>query len=136
MRWASGLSRNADVRTAFDEAASSIEATTNAAGQAATDAASDACDLILLFVSAEHASNYNVLSTIARERFASATIVGCSANGVIGSGKGRLPLSVASRRFLVERPCHGPSVQWKTRERSIQCGECKILAQAAHRVLS
>jgi small ligand-binding sensory domain FIST len=74
MRWASTLSRRAGAAAAFGEAAESL----------AQQLEGSAPDLLLVFVSPEHASGCEQLTALAARRFPRALLVGCTARGVIG----------------------------------------------------
>ncbi len=74
MKWASTLSRRPDAATAFTEAAEALER--QLGGQAP--------DLLLAFASPDHAAECGRMAALARRRFPTALLVGCTAGGVIG----------------------------------------------------
>lgn len=75
MKWASTLSRRPDAAEAFAEAARAL------------DLGGAAPDLLLAFASAEHAGSCVRLRDLARIRFPSALLVGCTGGGVIGGAR-------------------------------------------------
>jgi len=77
MRWASALSRDPDPSRAFLEASEALER--QLAGQKA--------DLLLAFVSAEHAEGCHHLTRLAAQRFPQALLAGCTGLGVIGDAR-------------------------------------------------
>lgn len=76
MKFASAWSAQSSSLAALDEAASQVSA----------ELGNDV-DLLLLFISAQHVSEARTLLSAARERFGSATVLGCSASSVLASGK-------------------------------------------------
>jgi len=76
MRWASALSREPRAAAAFDEAAGALEQQLEGSPP----------DLLLTFVSPDHASACEHIARLAVRRFARAKQVGCTAGGVIGAG--------------------------------------------------
>ena len=75
MQWASALSRRAAPVAALDEVAAEV------AGQLRAPA-----DLVLMFASAHYAPAFAELAAAAHARFGNALVIGCSAEGVLGSG--------------------------------------------------
>mgnify|MGYP003428916975 FL=1 len=75
MHWASAVSERVDTYTAIKEAARALRV-----GQP------EPPDLVFAFVSSHHADNYERVSDWVREELGEATLVGCSAAGVIGGG--------------------------------------------------
>lgn len=74
MRWASTLSRQPDTADAMVEAASAIEQQLDGHSP----------DLLLVFASPDHAGRLSQAGAVARRRFPSALLAGCTAGGVIG----------------------------------------------------
>lgn len=74
MRWASALSRRSVTAAAFQEAAEALEPRLQGG----------APDLLLAFLSPEHAGASQQLAGLAQRRFPRALLVGCTAGGVIG----------------------------------------------------
>jgi small ligand-binding sensory domain FIST len=77
MRWGSALSLQPRVEAAFDEAASALE----------QELEGSPPDLLLAFVSPDHASDCEQLASLAGRRFAGALVAGCTAGGVIGGAR-------------------------------------------------
>jgi small ligand-binding sensory domain FIST len=77
MRWASALSRRSVTAAAFREAAEALE----------PQLQGGAPDLLLAFLSPEHARGCEQLGTLAERRFPGALLVGCTAGGVIGGAR-------------------------------------------------
>ena len=77
MRWASTLSRQPRAAAAFDEASSALEQQLEGTPP----------DLLLAFVSPDHASDYEHIAAQAARRFERALLVGCTAGGVIGGAQ-------------------------------------------------
>jgi small ligand-binding sensory domain FIST len=75
MRWASALSRASDSAEAFAEAAAALDAQLGGSPP----------DLLLAFVSPDHAQRCERLSALARRRFPGALLAGCTGGGVIGA---------------------------------------------------
>ena len=75
MRWTSALSRRTETDLAIDEVTDAVRA---GLGQAP--------DLVFLFASGHHQPGFDGLAARVRERLGGATVVGCSASGVIGDG--------------------------------------------------
>ncbi len=74
MRWASSLSRQQDTADAFDDAA----------GALGTRLGGDAPELLVAFASPHHAPHCARISSLARQRFPGALLVGCTGGGIIG----------------------------------------------------
>jgi small ligand-binding sensory domain FIST len=62
-------------------------AATEAAARVRAELAGAAPNLVVAFISAQHATGYNYIPKLLALHFPSATIIGCSAGGVIGGGK-------------------------------------------------
>jgi small ligand-binding sensory domain FIST len=77
MRWASTLSRQEGASAAFREAAGSLE----------EQLEGDPPDLLLAFVSPDHAAGCERIAAQAALRFPRALLVGCTASGVIGGAR-------------------------------------------------
>jgi small ligand-binding sensory domain FIST len=77
MRWASGISEEPDLESAFDEATAAIDS--RLAGVSA--------DFVVPFVSEHHRRGFDRLHELLIERYPRALIFGCSARSVIGSGR-------------------------------------------------
>ncbi|HEX9288731.1 MAG TPA: FIST N-terminal domain-containing protein [Anaeromyxobacteraceae bacterium] len=77
MRWASTLSREPDPAQAFGDAADGIEHQLEGRDP----------DLVLAFVSPEHAEACEHVLALAASRFPRALVVGCTAGGVIGGAR-------------------------------------------------
>ena len=77
MKWSSAVSEKASLEEAVLECASKI-------GEELGD---QAPDLAAVFVSAHHASGYEDVPRLVRERVGSSTFIGCSGGGVIGAGR-------------------------------------------------
>jgi len=77
MRWASAVSRAAEVSTAVREAAAPIAETLGR----------ERPDVVLAFVSAEHAGGYDRVPSLVAEQLRPRVLVGCSAGGVVGGGR-------------------------------------------------
>jgi small ligand-binding sensory domain FIST len=75
MHWASGVSERVDTHIAIKEAAAAL-----VAGQTSPP------DLVFVFISSHHAENYERVSALIHDEIGEATLVGCSASGVIGGG--------------------------------------------------
>lgn len=76
MRWSSALSTSPRIDEAAGETVARIRASLR-----------DAPDLLIVFVSAEHAANYERVPELIRRTFPRGTLIGCSAGGVIGGGR-------------------------------------------------
>jgi small ligand-binding sensory domain FIST len=76
MHWASAVSERVDTYTAIKEAARALRG-----GQP------EPPDLVFAFLSSHHADHYERVSDWVREELGEATLVGCSAAGVIGGGQ-------------------------------------------------
>jgi small ligand-binding sensory domain FIST len=76
MRWRSALSELTSADAAIAEATTRLQATFGDVR----------VDLLVAFVSAHHSSRYDAIPKALEAAFPSATIVGCSAGGVIGAG--------------------------------------------------
>jgi small ligand-binding sensory domain FIST len=76
MRWASTVSEKADLAEAVDQAGAGVAAALDGA----------APDLLVAFVSAQHAERYPEVPSLVRRRFPGGLVFGCSAGGVIGGG--------------------------------------------------
>ena len=79
MKWASFLSTETSVERAVEEAVAEVEA--ELGGQSP--------NLVLCFVSAQHAKEFRDIPALLQESFPSAACLGCSAAGVIGGGDER-----------------------------------------------
>ena len=77
MRWASALSRRADLAAAFDAAAAELE----------RGLAGERADLLLAFASPHHLGDLAVLGDLVARRFPGALLVGCTGSGVIGDAR-------------------------------------------------
>lgn len=77
MLWASAISTQEDLRTAFADAAREVQRQLGGA----------AADLVVLFISAQYAPAYGVVSGLLRSLFPTAQCIGCSAGGIIGGGR-------------------------------------------------
>ena len=78
MRWESSLSRENDLDAALDECAAAIGASLGAP---------DAADFAAVFASPRFNRQASALAAGAAARFPNAALIGCSAAGVIGSGR-------------------------------------------------
>lgn len=76
MRWGSAVS----------DAASLTEAVHEASAQVIEQLAGEAPDLVLAFVSPQHASSYLSVPELFRSRFGEVALIGCTGGGVIGGG--------------------------------------------------
>jgi small ligand-binding sensory domain FIST len=76
MRWASTVSRQAEL----------AEAVAEACGTIATALGDERPDLVTAFVSHHHASAYDRVPQLVREHLPGGLLIGCSAGGVIGGG--------------------------------------------------
>ena len=89
MRWSSALSEKRATREAIDEAAE----------LASADLLGAPADLVVVFASPHHSGHFPDIPAWLRQRFAHATVIGCSAGGVIGAGReveGRPALSITA----------------------------------------
>lgn len=77
MRWASAVDTDSKLGTAIERAAESVYL-----GLGRQDP-----DLLVVFVSAEHAARFDVIVDLLRREFDSAFVFGCCAGGVIGGGR-------------------------------------------------
>ena len=77
MKWGSGVSDEADLEAAFNEATAAIDS--RLAGASA--------DWVVPFVSEHHTHDFDKLHELLLERYPEALIFGCSAKSVIGSGR-------------------------------------------------
>jgi small ligand-binding sensory domain FIST len=77
MRWASTLSREADVSAAFAEGAKHLEQQLDGS----------APDLLLVFASPDHAAGWERIAALGAKRFPGALLAGCTASGVIGGAR-------------------------------------------------
>ena len=76
MRWASTVSRQADLAAAVAEACGTI----------ATTLGEEQPDLVVAFVSHHHATGYDRVPELVRAHLPGGLLIGCSAGGVIGGG--------------------------------------------------
>jgi small ligand-binding sensory domain FIST len=76
MRWASAVSRKTDL----------AEAVADACAEITTGLEAESPDLLLAFVSHEHAARYADVPSLVRQHLAGGLLLGCSAGGVIGGG--------------------------------------------------
>jgi len=76
MRWASTVSRQADLAAAVAEACGTI----------ATTLGEEQPDLVVAFVSHHHATGYDRVPELVRAHLRGGLLIGCSAGGVIGGG--------------------------------------------------
>jgi small ligand-binding sensory domain FIST len=76
MRWASALSTQAETGAALSEVTAAVR----------RDLEGARADLLLTFVSAHHATRYELVLSALREAFPEARVAGCSGAGVIGAG--------------------------------------------------
>src|SRR5262249_59541423 len=77
MRWSSAASTAARLEVAVDEAAGAVRAGLGGA----------TADFVVAFISPHHESRYERLHALVRATLGDATLVGCSAGGVIGGGR-------------------------------------------------
>src|SRR5262249_56999829 len=77
MRWSSAASTAARLEVAVDEAAGAVRAGLGGA----------TADFVVAFISPHHESRYERLPALVRATLGDATLVGCSAGGVIGGGR-------------------------------------------------
>jgi small ligand-binding sensory domain FIST len=77
MKWSSAVSDNIALKDAFDEAASKIVGEMEGVVP----------NVLLCFVSAHHAMEFDEIPAMSKERFGGALLVGCSGGGIIGEGK-------------------------------------------------
>lgn len=77
MRWASAVDTDARLNTAVERAAETIY----------LGLERQEPDLLIAFVSAEHAPRFDAVSELLRREFESAFLFGCCAGGVIGGGR-------------------------------------------------
>ncbi len=77
MRWASSIRADGELELALDTACGELQHQLDA----------DQPDLLLAFVSREHQARSHQLPGLLHERFPAATLLGCSAGGVIGNGR-------------------------------------------------
>ncbi|HEY6101053.1 MAG TPA: FIST N-terminal domain-containing protein [Anaeromyxobacter sp.] len=101
MRWASALSRLGDAASAFAEAAAALD----------RQLGGDAPDLLLAFASPDHAAHAQRLAALARSRFPTALLAGCTGGGVIGDaheaeGGPALSLTAAALPDVTLSPFH------------------------------
>jgi len=78
VRWSSAVSENASLDLAIAECATLIR----------EDTGHLAADLVVVFVSQHHAAGYDRVPELIRREFAESVLIGCSAGGVIGGGRG------------------------------------------------
>ncbi|NVB42574.1 FIST C-terminal domain-containing protein [Pseudenhygromyxa sp. WMMC2535] len=76
MRWASAISDADDLEVAIEQSTDELQ----------SQLEGDAPDLLLVFVSRDHQHRWHELPALLRDRFPSATVLGCTAGGVIGDG--------------------------------------------------
>jgi small ligand-binding sensory domain FIST len=76
MRWTSTVSRKANL----------VEAVAEAGGTVAAGLEGEVPDLVVAFVSSEHAQHYAEVPRLVRQHLPGGLLVGCSAGGVIGGG--------------------------------------------------
>ena len=77
MKWSSALSENLSLSEGISECASKIRG----------ELGEEAPDLVVVFVSAHHAAEYESVPGLIREHLGESTLVGCSSGGVIGEGR-------------------------------------------------
>ena len=77
MKWSSAVSEKLSLNEAVAECASEIR----------EDLGVDRPDLVVVFVSAHHASEYTDVPVLVSEHLGESTLIGCSAGGVIGAGR-------------------------------------------------
>ncbi len=77
MQWASAAADDAEIEPAVERAASALRAQLGACP----------ADLVVAFVSPHHADAYARLPELLASRLGTATLIGCSAGGVIGGGR-------------------------------------------------
>src|SRR5215831_20904585 len=77
MRWSSAASTAPRLEVAVDEAAGAVRAGLGGA----------TADFVVAFISPHHESRYERLPALVRATLGDATLVGCSAGGVIGGGR-------------------------------------------------
>ena len=77
MHWVSALSRMTDLDRALDEATEQVR----------TEFAGSAPNLVVTFVSQHHHAEFHQVPAGLRRAFPNATLIGCSAGGVIGAGR-------------------------------------------------
>jgi small ligand-binding sensory domain FIST len=76
LRWSSAVSDIASLTRAVDDTAEQVEIGLDG----------PSADLVFAFVSSHHAPSYYSVVELVRSRFPGATVIGCSAGGVIGAG--------------------------------------------------
>ena len=76
MRWSSAVSDISSLTRAVDETAEQVEIGMDG----------PSADLVFAFISSHHAPSYYSVVELVRSRFPGATVIGCSAGGVIGAG--------------------------------------------------
>ena len=76
MRWSSAVSDISSLTRAVDETAEQVEIGLDG----------PSADLVFAFISSHHAPSYYSVVELVRSRFSGATVIGCSAGGVIGAG--------------------------------------------------
>lgn len=76
MRWSSAVSDISSLTRAVDDTAEQVEIGLDG----------PAADLVFAFISSHHAPSYYSVVELVRSRFPGATVIGCSAGGVIGAG--------------------------------------------------
>lgn len=101
MKWVSAIS----------ESASLGEAVANTSDELLESLGGADADLLIAFVSSHHANGFDDLSPLLRNRFADATIIGCTGGGVIGAGhevehKPGFALTAASLPGVALEPFH------------------------------
>ncbi|MDP6822984.1 MAG: FIST N-terminal domain-containing protein [Dehalococcoidia bacterium] len=76
MRWSSAVSDISSLTRAVDDTAERVEIGLDG----------PSADLVFAFISSHHAPSYYSVVELVRSRFPGATVIGCSAGGVIGAG--------------------------------------------------
>ncbi|MDA1257187.1 MAG: FIST C-terminal domain-containing protein [Chloroflexi bacterium] len=76
MRWSSAVSDVSSLTRAVDDTAERVE----------IGLEGPSADLVFAFISSHHAPSYYSVVELVRSRFPGATVIGCSAGGVIGGG--------------------------------------------------
>ena len=108
------------------------EATQTALSQAAIDRA----DLALVFATADHGAAYSQLLRTVQTTAQTANVVGCSAGGVLVSGKevertaGVAVLTVRADAFAAERFFHSPAARPGPGNRPGDCDPCPAAPRA------
>ncbi|MEE2828011.1 MAG: FIST N-terminal domain-containing protein, partial [Myxococcota bacterium] len=77
MKWASASSNSVAFETAADEVLERLR----------SELAGRDPDLLLVFVSAQHAAHYEDVPTVFRGAYPRSTLVGCTGGGIIGGGR-------------------------------------------------